>query len=539
MSQILVRLKSPAGQSRVKVNLESPMSELSKLIKEKTNIDQDNQLLSFNQKNFFIADPNIKISYIKEMEDGVQVFVKPRVKEEVIREDDGVNPFIKKKTDDEEEPRKKCTHGPMGRCLNCVDKDAEPTKKGDGKDSKKEEKEKYITKEVKKCTHGPHGRCLNCITEETTDLKHLSFDLFVDNNFAKCKNHSEFQKCNNCLVDLEQSYKIKQDCKDHEPYPKGMCAKCIPPLVNVQRQAYRHVDYSSFMNYKEISGLIQYWLENINQRVGWVFGYYAEDPVYPKGVRAVVEAIYEPPQENDFNNSIIMDDPFEVHVSMLADALGLERIGWLFTTYNNDMFLSSQELLQAAKIQEDFKVRHPIGMDVSKQITIVLRCDNEKGSSVMPEVYMVSDQGQSLVRDKLVDEPDTRKHLKIKKQKNNQFNTKFFYQKKAVDKIDPDFFIVNVAHGQPKNTKFNILDNTNFPAANRPSTPQRPEDLKNFLNNRRHMKSYERFANFHVLLYLAKLFDIHTALSIAEHVKNKTEIPGYLEELIESTITYG
>jgi len=29
--------------------------------------------------------------------------------------------------------------------------------------------------------------------------------------------------------------------------------------------------------------------------VGYLYGYYAEDPVYNKGVRAIIEAIYEPP----------------------------------------------------------------------------------------------------------------------------------------------------------------------------------------------------------------------------------------------------
>jgi nuclear protein localization family protein 4 len=31
------------------------------------------------------------------------------------------------------------------------------------------------------------------------------------------------------------------------------------------------------------------------QRMGWLYGYYSEDPNFPDGVRVNVEAIYEPP----------------------------------------------------------------------------------------------------------------------------------------------------------------------------------------------------------------------------------------------------
>lgn len=31
------------------------------------------------------------------------------------------------------------------------------------------------------------------------------------------------------------------------------------------------------------------------QKVGWLYGYYTEDKNFEEGVRAIVEAIYEPP----------------------------------------------------------------------------------------------------------------------------------------------------------------------------------------------------------------------------------------------------
>jgi hypothetical protein len=49
---------------------------------------------------------------------------------------------------------------------------------------------------------------------------------------------------------------------------------------------------------QEEQNFIQYWVSKnkSEQRVGYLYGYYAEDPNYQNGVRAIVEAIYEPPQ---------------------------------------------------------------------------------------------------------------------------------------------------------------------------------------------------------------------------------------------------
>lgn len=70
--------------------------------------------------------------------------------------------------------------------------------------------------------------------------------------------------------------------------------------------------------------------------------------------------------------------------------------------------------MTAAKFQEMYPIKHPIGVQVSKQILMVLRRDDKKGDQVIPEVYMVSDQGQSLVRDQILLPPEDRKNLRLK-----------------------------------------------------------------------------------------------------------------------------
>jgi nuclear protein localization family protein 4 len=42
--------------------------------------------------------------------------------------------------------------------------------------------------------------------------------------------------------------------------------------------------------------------------MGWLYGYYSEDPNYPEGVRVNVEAIYEPPQIGEIDDVMILED---------------------------------------------------------------------------------------------------------------------------------------------------------------------------------------------------------------------------------------
>ena len=75
--------------------------------------------------------------------------------------------------------------------------------------------------------------------------------------------------------------------------------------------------------------------------MAWLYGYYSEDPNYPEGVRVNVEAIYEPQQMGEINGVAVLDDPQQTKVDMIAEALTLERVGWIFTSINQDTFLTS------------------------------------------------------------------------------------------------------------------------------------------------------------------------------------------------------
>jgi nuclear protein localization protein 4 homolog len=168
----------------------------------------------------------------------------------------------------------------------------------------------------------------------STQFKHIAFDSHLVEMRKKCaKLHAPHQKCQHCTWSQSESFKVNFKCKNHPPYPKGMCNKCTPPAVVLNRQKYRHVDYCSFMNFKEISSFVGHWQRSgcLEQRIAYLYGYYSEDPNYPEGVRVNVEAIYEPPQIGDVNGATELADPKRHIVDMVAAGLGLERIGWIFT----------------------------------------------------------------------------------------------------------------------------------------------------------------------------------------------------------------
>jgi nuclear protein localization family protein 4 len=86
--------------------------------------------------------------------------------------------------------------------------------------------------------------------------------------------------------------------------------------------------------------------------MGYLYGYFSTDPTYPEGVRCNIEAVYDPPQIGDQHGVQELDDPNIHKADMIASALGLERVGQIFTSNEQDMFLSADDTRKAARLQE-------------------------------------------------------------------------------------------------------------------------------------------------------------------------------------------
>jgi len=118
----------------------------------------------------------------------------------------------------------------------------------------------------------------------------------------------------------------------------------------------------------------------------------------------------------------------------------------------------------------------------------------------------------------------------------NGFSPTFLYQGKSVDTIEVDFFLVNVNSGQPKNENYDIMNSLEFPVENRPNRPQKQEDGLNYLSHTRVLRSLQKYANLHLLLFMAKRIDINVVNEIAKCIRDEKEIPPELDAKVTAGI---
>lgn len=72
-------------------------------------------------------------------------------------------------------------------------------------------------------------------------------------------------------------------CKDHPPWPRGICSKCQPNAVTLNRQTYRHIDNVMFENSDLVERFLDYWRSTGHQRIGFLYGTYELHPDVPLG----------------------------------------------------------------------------------------------------------------------------------------------------------------------------------------------------------------------------------------------------------------
>ncbi|XP_002733298.1 nuclear protein localization protein 4 homolog [Saccoglossus kowalevskii] len=388
------------------------------------------------------------------------------------------------------------------------------------------------------CRHGPRGKCVHCAALEPFDeeylkkldppIKHMSFHAYI-RKLTSGVDRGKFAMLENI------SCKIKSGCSGHLPWPEGICTKCQPSAVTLNRQHYRHVDNVLFENPRLFDRFIDYWRKSGNQRAGLLYGRYEYHESVPLGIKASVSAIYEPPQDCTPNSIEFLDDPHGSVVDEIAGKLGLRKVGWIFTDLvaedlrkgtvkhvrNMDAhFLSAEECIMAGEFQNQNPNKCKLATDGnfgSKFVTVIVTGDST--NQIHTEAYQVSNQCMALVNDDcLIPTKDAPELGYIKESSNEQYVPDVFYKMKdsynnevalLARPLPVEYLIIDVPAGFPLEPKYTFLDENErkFPIENRSAIAeiQNFETLSQYLQYYPAAKLLDAMCDLHVLLYLATM----------------------------------
>ncbi|XP_030150790.1 nuclear protein localization protein 4 homolog isoform X3 [Lynx canadensis] len=358
------------------------------------------------------------------------------------------------------------------------------------------------------------------------------------------------------FVALENiSCKIKSGCEGHLPWPNGICTKCQPSAITLNRQKYRHVDNIMFENHTVADRFLDFWRKTGNQHFGYLYGRYTEHKDIPLGIRAEVAAIYEPPQIGTQNSLELLEDPKAEVVDEIAAKLGLRKVGWIFTdlvsedtrkgtvrySRNKDTyFLSSEECITAG----DFQNKHPNicrlspdGHFGSKFVTAV--ATGGPDNQVHFEGYQVSNQCMALVRDEcLLPCKDAPELGYAKESSSEQYVPDVFY--KDIDKfgneitqlarpLPVEYLIIDITTTFPKDPVYTFSISQNpFPIENRDVLGETQDfhSLATYLSQNTSSVFLDTISDFHLLLFLVtnEVMPLQDSISLLlEAVRTRNE----------------